>query len=475
MIAAWVGLEVGGKGTGAVTWLFSPGLTRDQGFHPMDIVGARPKGPVRLTMAEADATNARLAKAFGGNVPKHERTSAMQQLYELKPEARRPKNRSDLVECNKILRMEVFFAAVAWRDASRDRASLLVERKSDDRGPGRGEPFRMAVFLGSDEKRRFAFDLRGIRRASDLTAFTVRVFDKSGLRDLRAKDVSDGVLIVDDPGALQLPQGRSAAIYVYGGTQPPANGILSVQIEGDLLVRERFFAAVLGKPVGGVDASAPAPQAMPFAPRKENLHAMSGVSLRAALIDSLGVERAAKARFSQVSARSGRGSFYGVVLDDAQHLAIDVTDPADRKDYEFFWDGPDGLRAVTSITRITEREGRDKQANSGPYHLIRIAEAEAGAAERLLVFRRGERGAPIAGLGPLTEWLEAMAPLVEADAKALPDAGIDMNLVRREASSDAWMARCECFLSAYPSFEAKTSSDEWRRAACARGATEPRR
>jgi hypothetical protein len=50
-----------------------------------------------------------------------------------------------------------------------------------------------------------------------------------------------------------------------------------------------------------------------------------------------------------------------------------------------------------------------------------------------------------------------------------------MGLVRREARSDAWMASCERFLSAYPSFEVKIAADEWRREACARGAMQPRR
>jgi len=37
--------------------------------------------------------------------------------------------------------------------------------------------------------------------------------------------------------------------------------------------------------------------------------------------------------------------------------------------------------------------------------------------------------------------------------------------VAGEVRSDAWVARCERFLSAYPAFEVKTSSDEWRCAA----------
>jgi len=64
---------------------------------------------------------------------------------------------------------------------------------------------------------------------------------------------------------------------------------------------------------------------------------------------------------------------------------------------------------------------------------------------------------------------------LDADPKALDDAGVDMSLVAREARSDAWMAACERFLSAYPSFEVKTASDEWRRAACVRGAMQPKR
>jgi len=47
--------------------------------------------------------------------------------------------------------------------------------------------------------------------------------------------------------------------------------------------------------------------------------------------------------------------------------------------------------------------------------------------------------------------------------------------VAGEARSDAWVARCERFLSAYPAFEVKASSDEWRRGECVGVVTRPRR
>ena len=75
-VAALLGIEVGGKGTGIFQWLISPAPVRNGGFHPVDLFGARPKGPVRLTEVEAAAVDARLAKAFAGNVPKHVRISA---------------------------------------------------------------------------------------------------------------------------------------------------------------------------------------------------------------------------------------------------------------------------------------------------------------------------------------------------------------------------------------------------------------
>jgi len=47
VIAAWAGIEAGGKGTGVLQWLFLPSATRDGGFHPVDVVAPRPKGPCK--------------------------------------------------------------------------------------------------------------------------------------------------------------------------------------------------------------------------------------------------------------------------------------------------------------------------------------------------------------------------------------------------------------------------------------------
>ncbi len=473
-IAAWAGLEVGGKGTGVLTWLFSPAPTRDQGFHPVDIVAARPKGPVRLTPAEAEAVKSRLANAFRGNVPRHERTSAMRYLYVLKDDAKCPRDLSDLVECNKVKRMELFFSTVLAAMHPASEHLLWLQTKAYERGPGRGEAIRVAVFLGADETVKLAFDLRQAKRAGEFGAFTVRAADTSGLRELITREPSDGILMVDDPGPLRTPRGGTARIDIYGGNNPPQNGIVSLVVEGDLAARYKFFSAVLGKPIGDSDASAAGPAYLTgFKVRQEAFELTTGVTLREALIDSLGAARAATARFSQASARAGRGSFYGLVIDGARYLVVDVTDPAEQKSYDFFWDGPDGLRPVAGIASVAEKDSRYREGAGGPYYLIPLA--EAGSAERMVVFRKGERGAPIAGLWPLADWARLMEALVEADAKAHPDAGVDMQLVRGQARSNAWMARCERFLSAYPLFEVKTKSDEWRRAACVHGATEPRR
>lgn len=307
------------------------------------------------------------------------------------------------------------------------------------------------------------------------TAFTAHASDTSGWRDLPAREAASGVLIVDDPGPLKTPQGMSSYIQIRGVSKRPDGIIGAVMNEGDILVRHKFFSAVLGKPVHGIDAGAPGPAYVTdFEPRQEGLHMMSGVTLRQALIDGLGGPRAAAARFSRQSARAGRGSFYGLAIGGERYLAVQMTDSAEYRDYDFFWDGPGGLKPVAAATKVAEKH---KPADLAPfdrsYHLIAVA--EAGSAERLLVFRRGQRSAAVAGLWPLAAWLAKMEALVEADPKALPDAGVDTSLLRRGAGSDAWMAACERFLSAYPSFEVKTGSDEWRRAACVTGATQRRR
>jgi hypothetical protein len=249
LMAAWLGLEAGGKGTGLFQWLFSPGLTRDQGFHPMDVIGGRLKGPVRLSKVEADAANARLAEAFGTNVAKHERTSRMRHLYELKADARCPVDRSDLVECNKLQRVEVFFAAVLGEMHPATEHLLWLERRSYPLRDARDLPIRVAVFVGSDGQTRLAFDLRRVKSAAELQAFSARFLSQMGdLRELRAREVKDGVLIVDDPKEIGA-EGGSASVRIYSGGNRPEY-ILSLPIEGDLVVRHRFFSALLGKPVG---------------------------------------------------------------------------------------------------------------------------------------------------------------------------------------------------------------------------------
>lgn len=93
---------------------------------------------------------------------------------------------------------------------------------------------------------------------------------------------------------------------------------------------------------------------------------------------------------------------------------VSITDPVHLRQYEFFWDGPDGLNPVAGITPFAESESRGpREGGILPHYLIPVA--EAGSAERLVVFRRGERGAPIAGLWPLTKWLAAMEALFEPD------------------------------------------------------------
>jgi len=454
-IAAWVGIEAGGKGTGVLRWLFSPSVTREGGFHPVDLVGARPKGPVRLTAEAAAAVDARLAKAFAGNVPHHQRTSRMGHLYQMKD--------------GEVAYMDPFFGAVLAA-MHPDTEHLLWLDVTGIAGSARGAYIPVAVFLGPDEKVKFAFNLRGIKRDDNVTGFKAHASDTSGWRDLPAREAAGEVLIVDDPGPLKTPEGMSSYIQIRGVKKTEDVIIAAVLNEGNILVRHKFFSAVLGKPVQGVDASAPGPaHVVDFEPRQEGFHPMSGVILRKALIDSLGPARAATARFSKVTVTGGRGSFYGLTIEGSRYLAVGVTDYL-YGGYQFFWDGSDGLKPVASVTKVDQKD-KAGDAGSGPYHLIPVA--EAGSAERLIVFRSGQRGAPIAGMWPLQKWLAAMERLVEADPKALPDAGIDMEAVRR-AAGDRWLARCARFLSAYPSFEVKTYSDEWKRGECVRLIRSPR-
>jgi len=407
VIAALLGIEVGGKGTGIFQWLISPAPVRNGAFHPVDLFGARPKGPVRLTEAQAAAVDARLAKAFAGGVPKHVRISAPHlQIFRTgdDPGCGWSGSRG---ECKQVPYTEPFWGAVLGAMHPATEHLLLLEARSYD-PRWRDERIRLAMFVGPDERVKLAFDLRRIKGLGNFRAFTVKALGMADFPVLPAREVSGGILVVDDPGPLQSPKGGAggAGIHIYGGAKPPENGVLSLNNEGDFLVRHKFFSGVLGKPVQGVDASAPGPAyVVDFEPRQDELRQITEASLRQALADGLGPGRAATARLSKVTARGGRGSIYGLVMDGARYLVVDVTDPADRRHYEFFWDGPDGLKPVAQVTKLAEK-GRGRESLLGTYHLI--AMAEAGAAERLLVFRRGERGAPIAGLWPLAAWLKAM-------------------------------------------------------------------
>jgi hypothetical protein len=250
-IAGWAGFEVGGKGTGVFNRLLSPGLTRDQGFHLLDVVGGRPKGPARLTAAEAESVDARLTNAFGGNVLAHRRTSAMREFYELKADAHCVRDRVDFKECNRIERMEVFFGAILRAMHPATEHVLWLEKKSDERGPGQGRMIRIAVFLGADEKVKVAFNLRRVRDSAGFETVSSRAIDSSGpLRDLPGKEVGDGVWVVDYPGPALTPEAKMR-IQVCAGTNPPENIILSWVTER--AAHHKFFSAVLGKPVGDAD------------------------------------------------------------------------------------------------------------------------------------------------------------------------------------------------------------------------------
>ncbi len=404
IIAAWAGVEVGGKGTGIIHWLFAPAPTREQGVHPLDIFGARPKGPVRLIEAEAKAVEVRLAKAFNGAVPAHRRTSAMSQYYRVKADARCARDKIDLAECNKVEHMEAFFAAVLGAMHPATEHLLWQEVKSYEQGPDRGQLVRVAIFLGSDGRGRLAFDLRRSMRSAKLATFTIRTFPHGD--DLKWSDAGDGILIVEDPGPLPVARGFATSIAIFGGTNPPDNRIMALLVEGDVAARHRFLSAVLGAPVQGVEATAQGPAySAELEPQAETLLRLSGVRVRQALLDTFG-DRAARARFSQVKAKSGRGNFYGVVMDGQRYLAVSITDPAHLRQYEFFWDGPGGLKPVSDLSQFAESESRKREGGIQPHYLIPVA--EAGSAERLVVFRRGERGAPIAALWPLAKWLAAM-------------------------------------------------------------------
>jgi hypothetical protein len=375
------------------------------------------------------------------------------------------------VKDGEVTYTDPFFAAMLAEMHPATEHVLLLD-VTGIAGSARGAYIRVAVFLGPDEKVRFAFNLRGIRRDDNLTGFKAHASDTSGWRDLPAREAAGETLIVDDPGPLKSPQGMSSYIQVRGVKKTENIIIAAVLNEGRMLVRHKFFSAVLGKPVQGVDASAPGPAYVTdFEPRREGFHPISGVGLRQVLMDSLGAARAATARFSKIEVRAGRGSFYGLVVDGTRHLAVSVTDPAYLRHYEFFWDGPDGLKPLTGVTKIDEKGGSG-DAGRGPYHLIPVA--QAGGAERLLVFRRGERAAAVAGLWPLDKWIAAMEPLVEADPKALAEAGIGMDIVRRAVARDRWLDYCARFLEAYPSFEVKTYSDEWKRGECVRAVERPK-
>jgi hypothetical protein len=88
----------------------------------------------------------------------------------------------------------------------------------------------------------------------------------------------------------------------------------------------------------------------------------------------------------------------------------------------------------------------DKFQETATHPGVREFATTPPSAGRRACARAGQRfAAAIAGLRPLAEWVKRTEPLVEADLKALPDAGVDMSLVARAACP----AACERFLSAW--------------------------
>ena len=136
---------------------------RGGGFHPLDLVGARPKGPARLTPDAAAAAEARLAKAFGANVPHHQRTLRMGHLYRVKD--------------GEVAYMDAFFGAVLAAMHPATEHLLWLEVTSLGFVAWSGERVQVAVFLGSNEKVKFAFDLRRLKSLWNFTAFTARASD----------------------------------------------------------------------------------------------------------------------------------------------------------------------------------------------------------------------------------------------------------------------------------------------------------
>jgi hypothetical protein len=257
VIAAWVGTEMGGKGTGLIRWLFVPEPTKDGDFHPVDWVGLRPKGPVRLTPVEAQAAEARIAAAFEGRkLPAYRRTSEMSQYLA------RPSGALEPMLGALLSAMHPATEHVLW---------LMV--KSLNSNLARGETVLVAVFAGADGRLKILFDLRKVAGIGAFPAFTLKRFDR--LEAYPAKIVGEGLVMVDDPGPLRSPGGIAAAILLYGGTNPPDNNIVGVISQGDFAERQRFFAAVLGLPFNEAEADVPhaaraaAPPPAPAAAPKE--------------------------------------------------------------------------------------------------------------------------------------------------------------------------------------------------------------
>jgi len=249
-IAALAGLEVGGKGTGIVAWLLSPSVTRDEGPHPIDLVSPRPKGPVRLGKVEAELVDERLGKAFGREVPKHERTSGLWQYFTLRADARCVRNRIDLVECNKMAKIDGFLYAVLGLMHSGTEHIMWLQIKSSLFGPGKGRAINLAVFLGNDEKIKWAFDMRW----ADLGDFVARENIGGALRTLSARALRGGILVVEDPGYRAARTGRrEMLVYASRARQPEPEFIVGTIIEGATADRHRFFSAVTGKPVDGME------------------------------------------------------------------------------------------------------------------------------------------------------------------------------------------------------------------------------
>jgi len=431
----------------------SPGalLQGPQGRRAQSPERPAPVAPAPLSQTERKAADRRLSGSFAGQIPTHNSIAAKA-------------NQDALVS-----------AIISELHPKSDRM-FRFQRETRDRSQ-RDRPIAVAVFLARDESVKFAIDLRAFRFHRSFTIKSTSRWDQN----LAAKRVGDGIYIVEDPGPV-VPRGSGpSGIFVYGGNSPPKNNLLYIPIKGDLLVRHRFFSAVIGKPVKGRDLPEGASPEAPGGGRytavfKQQVYgngAMEIYGIRTAMRSKWGTERAARTRVSAKAIHlSTTGSRWSALFDPASGKRTLVFSQLRRQDTpapEFFVHASGNLVKLSGIEvirdTISRRSAEQRAMGETHYYLISWP---ASSAERIVVFREGKRVEAVAGLWPLRDQLAVLSEPLGHASEAASVEDVDLEALRRAARRNRWFVRCLRYYEFYRQLHVKTVGDTLRWRDCVR-------